>query len=147
VYLSDHVTVRGNTCYWNNTDSGPHSGGTWRGELNNSMSSDNLWENNIAIANPAFNKENTAIVIAALKGYSSTGIVFKNNLTFNGTPGQPSVRVDLGNWPAPELVKTSDGNRLGVDPKIPRPNVSLNFKGISASPTRSSSTPGQQGQK
>jgi hypothetical protein len=117
------VTIRNNTCYFNNRDSGKYSGGTWRGELNHSMSSNNTWENNIAVANPMYNKENTAVLVAALKSYKSTGNVFRNNLTFNGVPGEPSVKVDFGDWPPPVVVSAQDGNLLGVDPQFTHPGL------------------------
>jgi parallel beta-helix repeat protein len=123
VYLSDYVTIRNNTCYFNNRDSGTYSGGTWRGELNHSMSSNNTWENNIAVANPMYNKENTAMLVAALKTYKSTGNVFRNNLTFSGVAGTPSVKVDFGDWPPPAVVTAENGNQLGLDPQFVNPGL------------------------
>jgi parallel beta-helix repeat protein len=135
VYLSDHVTIRNNTCYFNNRDSGRYSGGTWRGELNHSMSSNNTWENNIAVANPMYNKENTALLIAALKTYKSTGNVFRNNLTFNGVVGQASVKVDFGDWPPPITVTAESGNLLGVDPQFVNPGMH-DFRVQASSPAK-----------
>jgi serralysin len=135
VYLSDYVTVRNNTCYFNNRDSGKYSGGTWRGELNHSMSSNNTWENNIAVASPMYNKENTAILIGALNGYKSTGNVFRNNLTFNGVPGEASVRINLPEGTVPISVSAKDGNLLGVDPQFVNPGMH-DFRLRSSSPAK-----------
>jgi serralysin len=136
VYLSDNVTVRNNTCYFNNRDSGAHSGGTWRGELNHSMSSNNTWENNIAVSNPAYNKENTAIFAGALKGYKSTGNIFHNNLTFNGIPGNASVKVDFGGDASSAVVISgANGNLLGVDPQFINPGA-YDFRLRTASPAK-----------
>jgi parallel beta-helix repeat protein len=135
VYLSDQVTIRNNTCYYNNRDSGEYSGGTWRGELNHSMSSNNTWENNIAIANPMYNRENTAILVGALKGYQSTGNVFRHNLTFNGVPGEASIRINLSEGAAPFNISAKDGNLLGIDPQFINPGMH-DFRLRSSSPAR-----------
>ena len=59
IFLSDNVTVRNNAAHWNNRDE--LNPGTWRGELSNFLGSNNIWVNNIGIANPAINGSNTAI--------------------------------------------------------------------------------------
>jgi parallel beta-helix repeat protein len=110
VTWSDFVTVRGNTVAFNNVDD--LNLGTWRGELSNQQSSDNTWIDNIAVTNPALNPHNTAIGNYSYGGYINQNVVWENNLTFNGTPGQPSFKTDGGN----NAPLASDGNLLGVDP-------------------------------
>lgn len=115
VTWSDHVTVRNNTAYHNNTD--PMMSSTWRGELSNAQSSDNTWVNNIAVADPSTNSNNTAIGNYSYGGYKNAGVTWENNLTYNGTVGEPSVKTDGGN-PAPSAA---GGNQLGVDPRFVDP--------------------------
>jgi parallel beta-helix repeat protein len=110
VTWSDFVTVRGNTVAFNNVDD--LNLGTWRGELSNQQSSNNTWIDNIAVTNPALNPHNTAIGNYSYGGYVNQNVVWENNVTFNGTPGQPSFKTDGGN--AAPLA--ADGNLLGVDP-------------------------------
>ncbi|WPY95375.1 DUF4082 domain-containing protein [Limimaricola variabilis] len=116
VVWSDGVTVRGNTAYHNNQDN--LNTGTWRGEISNSQSSDNVFVNNIAIADPSVNPNNTAYDNTSYGGYSND-VVFKNNLSFNGTEGQASVRTDGNN----AMPSAADGNLLGVDPGLVNPPV------------------------
>ncbi len=110
VTWSDFVTVRGNTVAFNNVDN--LNLGTWRGELSNQQSSNNTWIDNIAVTNPAFNSHNTAIGNYSYGGYVNQNVVWENNLTFNGTPGQPSFKTDGGN----NAPLAADGNLLGVNP-------------------------------
>lgn len=112
VTWSDFVTVRGNTAAFNNVD--PLNLGTWRGELSNAQSSNNTWVNNIAVTNPALNVHNTAIGNYSYGGYVNANVVWTNNLTFNGVPGQASLKLDGGNT-GPQA---SLGNLLGVDPRF-----------------------------
>lgn len=115
VAWSDNVTVRNNTAYHNNVDD--LNTGTWRGEISNAQSSNNTFINNIAIADPSINPNNTAIDNTSYGGYSNVGVVWMNNITFNGTPGAASVRTDGGN----ARPTTADGNLLGVDPRLGDP--------------------------
>ena len=101
VFYSDNVLVQFNTCYGNNRDN--INTATWRGELNNAFGNNNVWQNNIGYAVPSINKSNSAI----LEG-NSTGVVWRNNLTFNGTVGAASVNG----------ISPPAGNQLGVDPKF-----------------------------
>ncbi len=112
VTWSDSVTVANNTAYHNNQD--PQNTGTWRGELSNSQSSNNTWVNNIAVADPSLNKNNTAIDNTSTGGYSNKNVVWANNVTYNGTAGQASVKTDGGN----PMPSAANGNQLGVDPKF-----------------------------
>ncbi|MDT8855529.1 right-handed parallel beta-helix repeat-containing protein [Paracoccaceae bacterium Fryx2] len=109
VTWSDYVTVRNNTAWHNNQD--PLNTGTWRGELSNSQSSNNTWVNNIAVADRSINSNNTAIDNTSYGGYVNN-VIWANNLTFNGTAGQSSVRTDGGN----AMPSAANGNILGVDP-------------------------------
>lgn len=110
VTWSDFVTVRNNTAWHNNVDL--LNTGTWRGELSNAQSSNNTWVNNIGVANPAIQSNNTAIDNTSYGGYVNRNVIWANNLTFNGTPGAASVRIDGANGP----VSATNGNILGVNP-------------------------------
>ncbi|ANK85545.1 MULTISPECIES: right-handed parallel beta-helix repeat-containing protein [unclassified Rhizobium] len=112
VTWSDSVTVKNNTAYHNNQD--PQNTGTWRGELSNSASSNNTWVNNVAVADPSLNKNNTAIDNTSTDAYTNKNVVWANNITYNGTAGQASVKTDGGN----AMPSSADGNKLGVDPKF-----------------------------
>ncbi|EJZ21375.1 M10 family metallopeptidase C-terminal domain-containing protein [Rhizobium sp. Pop5] len=111
VTWSDSVTVTNNTAYHNNQDA--QNTGTWRGELSNSASNNNTWANNIAVADPSLNKNNTAIDNTSTDGPNSN-VVWANNITYNGTAGQASVKTDGGN----AMPSTTNGNQLGIDPKF-----------------------------
>jgi serralysin len=118
VYLSDHVTVCNNTCYWNNRDE--KNQGTWRAELSNIQASDNRWSRNIAWANPDYHRDNMAILDASMgRNDQNAGVVWSDNLTYNGKPGQSSVRVIN----SPSTITAANGNQLGVDPRFVRPAV------------------------
>ncbi|MBY3171038.1 choice-of-anchor Q domain-containing protein [Rhizobium laguerreae] len=112
VTWSDSVTVKNNTAYHNNQD--PANSGTWRGELSNSASSNNIWANNIAVADPSVNKNNTAIDNTSTDSYTNNNVVWANNITYNGTAGQASVKTDGGN----AMPSAANGNKLGIDPKF-----------------------------
>lgn len=106
VFLSDHVTVRHNTAYGNYRATGPS--GTYKGELSNQDGSHNIWVNNIAVST-RFTAANTAI----LDGDSKQDVIWKNNLTWNGTPGDASIK--LNNTSTKIDPKQ---NLLGVDPSF-----------------------------
>jgi Ca2+-binding RTX toxin-like protein len=110
VAWSDSITVQNNTAYHNNQD--PLNDGTWRGELSNAQSSNNTWVNNVAVADPSVNKNNTAVDNTSYGGYTNANVVWANNNTYNGTAGQASVRTDGGN----AMPSTANGNKLGIDP-------------------------------
>ena len=115
VTWSDYVTVRNNTAWHNNQDL--LNSGTWRGELSNAQSSNNTWTNNIAVADPSVQKNNTAIDNTSYGGYLNQNVVWENNLTYNGAAGQASVRTDGGN----AMPSAANGNKLGVDPLFVNP--------------------------
>jgi len=110
VCWSDYVTVRGNTAWHNNQDL--LNTGTWRGELSNAQASNNTWVNNIAVADPKIQSNNTAIDNTSYGGYRNQNIVWANNVTFNGVAGQASVRTDGNN----AMPTAANGNLLGVNP-------------------------------
>jgi parallel beta-helix repeat protein len=112
VYRTDHVTVRNNTVYANYADSLDTT--TWRGELTNIQGSDNHWYNNVAIANTTLGPNHTAIVDAAFSGSTNTGVTWYSNLTFNGTPGDPSIKIMRSD----SVITAANGNLLGVDPQM-----------------------------
>ncbi|MBY5413470.1 RTX toxin [Rhizobium leguminosarum] len=112
VAWSDAITVQNNTAYHNNQD--PLNDGTWRGELSNAQSSNNTWVNNVAVADPSVNKNNTAVDNTSYGGYTNANTVWANNITYNGTAGQDSVRTDGGN----AMPSAANGNKLGIDPKF-----------------------------
>lgn len=112
VHWSNNVTVSNNTAYHNNQDL--KNTGTWRGELSNQDSNNNTWVNNIAVADPDVHSGNTAIGFYG----SNSGTKWYNNLTFNGTNGQASVKLEGGNNAAPTAA---NGNKLGVDPQFVNP--------------------------
>jgi hypothetical protein len=119
--------VRGNTVAFNNTDD--LNPGTWRGELSNQQSSNNVWEGNIAVTDPALNPNNTAIGNYSYGGYVNENVLWEDNVTFNGTPGDASVRVEGANAPP----RAADGNLLGVDPRFADP-AGFDFSVLAASP-------------
>lgn len=112
VYLSDNVTVRNNTAYHNNQDN--LNDGTYRGELSNQAGANNVWVNNIAVADPSVNRSNTAV---GDYGPASDKTIWANNITFNGTSGQSSVGVE-GGTTGPT---SAGGNRFGIDPQFVDP--------------------------
>lgn len=82
VYLSDNVTVRNNTAYFNNSDT--NNNATWRAEMSNSFSANNLWINNIAVANPVISTINVAYQNVSVAPYLNPGVVWKNNMAYAG---------------------------------------------------------------
>lgn len=112
---TDYATVRNNTAYYNNTD--VNKTGSWHGELSNMNASHNTWINNISVANTAVIATATAIDNTSSGGYLNSDNIWKNNLTFNGTSGDDSVRTAGGN----SKLGLEDGNLLGVDPQFVNP--------------------------
>jgi parallel beta-helix repeat protein len=118
---SSGVTVRNNTSYWNEaltTITGP-----WRGDLADEYSTGTIWVNNIAVANPATNSDNTAILEAA-----GSGSVWLNNLTYDGTAGSESL----------DGSGSFTGNLLGMNPMLMNPTT--NFQLQSESPASAAGT-------
>ncbi|SHE59320.1 Right handed beta helix region [Loktanella atrilutea] len=115
VTWSDHVTVAGNTAYHNNVDLA--NTGTWRGEISNAQSSNNTFVNNIAVADPSVNGNNTAIDNNSYGGYVNENVVWQDNLVTDGRPGVLSASNDGGN----SVPTAADGNLIGVDPQFVDP--------------------------
>jgi parallel beta-helix repeat protein len=117
LYLSDRVTVRNNTCEGNMRDS--IGLGTWRAEINVVNGSHDIFVNNIAAAVQAPNQWHAANV--ALMDNSTDlpniGNVWKCNLSFNGTAGQPATMLSKSG----SSITEADGNILGVDPLFRSP--------------------------
>ena len=112
---SNYVTARDNTLYKNNHDNA--ISGTWRGELSNNFSSFNTLSNNIMVADPAINPNNTAIGDQTVPAkWPASGAKWIANLTFNGTPGAPSIAVD---GTKPVFIATI----AGKDPKFVAPSL------------------------
>lgn len=109
---ADNVTVRNNTS-WHNGNT-PYDAGSWQGELSNMNSSHNTWVNNIAVADPSANS-NALVNVSMKKFGSNTDVVWANNLTFNGTPGDAATFTN-GNGNA--KPGATGNNLLGVNPEF-----------------------------
>lgn len=125
VYASNNITVRNNTAYHNSRD--PLAKGTWRGEFKNMSGSHNYWVNNLAVSDLTANKDNTGFAIVSFKDMPNEKNVWLNNLSFNGTPGDPSIRLSGSNVAPPATT-----NLFGVDPVFV--NAPSNFRLRSMSP-------------
>jgi parallel beta-helix repeat protein len=111
--------IRNNTVWHNNRDrwqafygfSG--SGMTWRGDLS-AQDTAALMVNNVAITHGLYN----ATAIGLYGGTFATTL--KNNISFNGTPGQASRRVEgSSSW------VDGGGNQFGVNPLLVNPGPTL----------------------
>jgi hypothetical protein len=126
---SNYVTARDNTFYKNNRDNA--ISGTWRAELSNNFSSFNTLTNNIMVADPTINPNNTAIGDQTVPSkWPAAGAKWVANLTFDGTPGSPSIAVD---GTKPTFIATL----AGQDPKFIAPSLDparANFNLDSTSP-------------
>ena len=106
VFQSDDVTVRNNTAWHNNLD--PLNPGTERGEITITESAAGaVVQNNIAVADPGANADNTAFSLA------HPSVRASNNLGYGG-----SAPVILWNGAA---FDAEDGNISGVDPMFVQP--------------------------
>lgn len=131
VVWSDHILLRNNTSYGNNTDA--VNDGTYRGDLYCQQSRGCVWVNNLSWAIPGTGilSHNTAMMDKGTpSGNSTTANIWRNNLFFNGTAGQPSVAT--GDGSAPVLA----GNLAGVHPKLVAPGMtgSADFHLLATSP-------------
>ncbi len=91
VYLSDNVTIRNNTAYFNSTDTDNNA--TWRAEMSNSFGANNLWVHNIAVPNPAISLLNVAYQNVSVAPYVNPGVVWNNNMAYAVGAGN-LTRVD-----------------------------------------------------
>jgi hypothetical protein len=87
--------------------------------------------NNIAVADPTVNSNNTAIGFYG----SNARVVWESNLTFNGVIGAASLKLEGGSNPAPSAA---NGNLLGVDPRFV--GAPANFDLAANSPARDAGT-------
>ena len=108
VFKSNHVDLFNNTAYHNNRDD--KSIATWRAELSHAFADDTIWRNNIGVAKPGAGilSWNRAILIG-----KSGNTVWENNISYNGTPGDISVRLDDASVTEAYM---RENNLLGVDP-------------------------------
>jgi len=114
IYNSDYVTVRNNTAYQNFLDT--LNTATWRGDIGAFWASNNVFINNISVADTAVNTYNKAYTDASSDG-SNVGNVWKNNLSFNGTAGQPSTLIVNST----STITAANGNILGSAPLFNSP--------------------------
>jgi hypothetical protein len=131
VYImsSENALFRNNTSYWNSTESAKGSGA---GELVCYDSNNITWVNNIGWANSAYGSKMAAIVDDGAWG-KNVNINWKNNLSFNGTVGEPSVRI------AKTTTTSLDpSNKLGVNPLFISPTS--NFRLQAGSPAINAGT-------
>jgi Ca2+-binding RTX toxin-like protein len=112
VAWSDYATLRDNIA-WNNMTH--QESEFWRGEFSNMGSNFNTWIGNIAVADVSIHPNNSAIINVSFAGDpTNQGIVWLDNTTFNGTPGDAALYVNNGN----NRPTAANGNLLGVDPGL-----------------------------
>jgi Protein of unknown function (DUF1565) len=121
IFLSDNVLIRNNTSYHNNRDS--LISGSWRGELSNITSSNNIWINNIAVADTSSDHRNTAICVQTESKEGNRNVVWRNNLTFNGRQGDESIFVEKDHLNS--IEGRNFNNLLGIDPIFVRGDDNL----------------------
>lgn len=126
VYLSDNVTVRNNTAYFNSTDT--NNNATWRAEMSNSFGANNLWVHNIAVPNPAISLLNVAYQNVSIAPYVNPGVVWNNNMA-DGAGAGGLIRVDTAG-----AFTVLESNPLFMAPSID-PMVA-DFRLQSTSPAR-----------
>ncbi len=139
VYFSDNVTVRNNTCCFNNRD--PKNPASWRGELSNVNANQITWVNNIGVAGRDSNPANAGILDACSTGPANQNVVWRRNLTFNGQAGQASITQSPKN--ASLSAAAPYRNLLGVNPQFVRALVNdanPDFRLKSTSPCRDAGT-------
>lgn len=130
VYLSDNVTIRNNTAYFNNTDT--HNNATWRAEMSNSFSANNLWIHNIAVSNTVISALNLAYQNVSAAPYLNPGVVWGNNMAYaGGVSGL--ARVDTAG-----TFSVTETNPLFVAPSIDP--LIADFRLQSNSPARAAGT-------
>lgn len=111
VYAADNITVRNNTSYHNATD--PLAKGQWRGELKNMSASNNIWVNNIAVADPSVEYAAALLNVSHGDWGTNRNVAWANNVTYNGTAGAASFLANGDN-----IRATGNGNKFGVDPQF-----------------------------
>ena len=121
IFLSDNVMIRNNTSFLNNRDLLNPS--TWRGDLSNVSGSNNSWINNISVADPQINKYNTAISDHDTPDQTSKGVIWYNNITFNGKIGDASIHSREN---TSLTTRAPYSNILGADPDFVNPDIAHN---------------------
>jgi hypothetical protein len=135
VYImsTENALFRNNTSYWNSNETAK---GTGVGELVCYDSTNVTWVNNVGWANPLYGPV-YAIVDDGAWG-NNKNITWKNNLSFNGTVGQSSVRI------AKTTTTSLDAtNKLGINPLFVNPSINpalADFKLQSDSPAVNAGT-------
>lgn len=128
IFISDNVTVRNNTCYFNNRDL--KNPATWRGELSNVSSNNTVFINNVGYADVKVNAYNCGLLHASAAGQTSDNVVWTRNVSFNGTVGSSSITQSPYN--ATLTSAAPYNNLLGVNPRfikagrgVAKPNLRL----------------------
>ena len=131
LYMTENVTVRGNTAWRNNLDNKSNS--TWRGELQNQAADNNTWIDNVAVADTKVNKHNSAIGNFSFKSNDNSDVVWRGNTTFNGKNGDDSVSTNFGN-----RAPSGSNNDLGHDPKLTLSDIKAMAAKLGSFPSSSS---------
>ena len=100
VYQSDRVTVDSNTAFDNNQDTSFFA--TWRGEVSNSLSSNNIWTNNQLAATSVAAPSNGSIdwriyntaVLDGHVGAANVNVIWSNNANIDTRTGGRSYKID-----------------------------------------------------
>ena len=125
--------VRNNTVWHNNRDAMQVGTMTWRGDLS-AQDTAATFVNNIAVADPT--RDGNVAAIGLYGGPARSTLL--TNLTFDGTAGSRSLRVEgRASW-------EGEGNLFGVDPRLVDPAAG-NFGLAAASPARGIGTPPEGG--
>ncbi len=128
LYYSNNVTMRNNTVFDNFRDpliTAP------AGDISVLNSSYVTGVNNIAVSNPTTNSRILSIWDQTWDK-TNIGNVWANNLTFNGTPGQPATGL-FAKYNLGTPITAANGNILGADPMFTNPPMGI-FSLSAASP-------------
>lgn len=133
VYATDNILIRNNTAYHNSTDPDhKKKSGEWLGELQNMSASNNVWVNNIGVADVKIHKNAKGISSVSFKDWPSRNVTWVNNLTYtDGKPGNQSIGTIKG-------VDKLENNKLGVNPLFV--NAPSSFKLKPGSPANKAGT-------
>jgi serralysin len=116
IYYSNNVTIRNNTAFNNNRDPLITFAA---GEISVWNSSYITGVNNIAVANVTM-KPALLSIWDQTWDHTNIGNVWGNNLTFDGTPGDPSVG-QFAKWGYGTAITAANGNILGANPLLVNP--------------------------
>lgn len=133
---SGKITFRKNTAYNNNLDRVATT--TWRAELHNMWSFDNIWEDNIGFAVFSdvlgFGNHMASKYIA---NPSAVGLQMRGNILFNSAQSNKAVGGTTG-APTPPTAS----NKVGVNPLLVNP-AGGNFQTQAGSPARNAAQDGK----